>query len=155
LILIILGIGNSITLLIVSNMVELELDTTPVQMFMALLGAYPMLLAYFGIGLFLGAFMPSRRLAVAVLAFIYLASYVLNSIGNLVESMTYFKTVSLFSYFNASTTVFTEGQHIGDVAILLSVALIFFGLAVYTFESRNITVGEWFWQRSKIPAKVK
>lgn len=151
LILVILGAGSAITLSLISQ--TTEVDATPGQLFTALLNAYPMLLAFLGIGLFLGAFLPSRRIAVAFMVMIYLGSYLLNSISNLADSLAFLKQFSLFAYVNTTVSVFTEGNPLGNVAVLLAVALIFFGLALLAFERRSITVGQWFWRRPRVPAR--
>ena len=44
-----------------------------------------------------------------------------------------------------------QGQKLGNMLILLGVALVAFGLAVLFFHWRNITVGAWPWQRGRIP----
>lgn len=150
LIMMILGTGSAITLGIISQ--TTEVDVTPIQLFVALLGVYPMLLAFFSIGLFLGTIMPSRRLAVAVMVLIYLGSYLINSVGNLVDSMASFKAISLFSYINTNADVFENGLHAGNISILLAISLVFFVLAMLAFERRNITVGQWVWQRNQVPS---
>lgn len=145
LILVILGAGSAFTLTLIKS--TTEVDVTPMQLFVALLGAFPLMLAFCSIGLFLGAFMPNRRLAIAVMVLIYLGSYVANSAAGLVESMQFLKTMSLFSYLNTSASVFTVGLEAGNLLILLGVSAVFFGLAVWSFQGRNITVGQWPWQR--------
>jgi beta-exotoxin I transport system permease protein len=152
LILMIVGASSAMILNMVSQ--STEVDATPIQLFVALLGAYPMLLAFFSIGLFLGSIMPSRRLATSVMVFVYIGSYVANSVANIVESMAWLKTISLFSYVDSTVSVFTDGLNVGNMLLLLIISAIFFGLAAFSFQSRNITVGEWPWQRSKLPART-
>jgi hypothetical protein len=60
--------------------------------------------------------------------------------------------ISLFSYINTTATVFTEGQDLGNVTILLGLGAVFFALALWAFEGRNITVGQWIWERKQSPA---
>lgn len=150
LIITILGIGSAFTLSIISQ--STEIDVSPMQLFIALLGVYPMLLAFFSIGLFLGAFMPSRRSAVAVMILVYLGSYVANSVANLVDSMQFLERISLFSYINIDASVFENGLDAGNMLFLFAVSFVFFGLAIWSFEGRNITVGQWIWQRGQSPA---
>lgn len=149
LIMIIFGAGSALELAIVSGLPDVEVDVEPMQLFVAMLGAYPLMVAIFGISLFFGAFMPSRRSAVAVMIMIYLASYVANSIGVILESLAWLKSFSLFGYLNATASVFTDGVSLGDVAVLLAVGAVFIVLTVWLFQGRNITVGQWPWQRKQ------
>ncbi|MCA9913363.1 MAG: ABC transporter permease subunit [Anaerolineae bacterium] len=152
LIMLVFGAGSALVLAVVEATTDVVIDTTPMQLYGALLGAYPLMVAIFGISLFLGTFMPSRRSAMSLMIFIYIASYVINSVGNLVESLHWLRTLSLFSYVNTTVTVFTEGHDVGKSLILLAVGAVFFGLALWSFAGRNITVGQWPWQRSHKPA---
>ncbi|MEL6308993.1 MAG: ABC transporter permease subunit [Chloroflexota bacterium] len=150
LIILIMGAGAAFTLTIVSQ--TIEVDVTAGQLFVSLMGAYPLMLAYFCMGLFLGTIVPSRRIAIAIMAVIYIMSYVLNSVALMIEAFDYLQVVSLFSYVNTTADVFTDGLAIGDIAVLLTVALVFFGLAIVAFERRNITVGQWIWQQGQASA---
>ena len=149
LILFIIGLGAGLTLHYVSQ--TTEVDATPLQLIVALVGAWPLMLAYLSIALFLGTVTPSRRLASGIMALVYIGSYVINSVGNMVESLQGLKALSLFSYVNTTAAVFEEGARAGDVAVLLGVTVVFFGLALWFFQQRNITVGAWPWQRGRVP----
>jgi ABC-2 type transport system permease protein len=70
--------------------------------------------------------------------------------AGLVESLDPIKPLSLFTYFDSSETVFSEGVQASDVLILLGVAAVFFALALLSFQRRNVTVGAWPWQRARI-----
>ena len=147
LIIIIFGAGSAFVLDAVTRSTSIAIDVTPMQLFIALLGTYPLMLAIFGISLFLGAFMPTRRSALVVMFSFYLASYVANSLAGLIESMEWLDRLSLFSYIDTSASVFADGLNIGNMSFLIIIAVVFFALALWSFEGRNITVGQWFWQR--------
>lgn len=151
---IVFAIGESVALAVVSNITEARdvITLEPQQLFTALLGIYPLMVVIFSISLFLGAIMPNRRIALAVMVTIYLASYVANSAAGLVESLNWLETISIFSYVNTSGSVFTEDVEMADVAVLLAISVVFFLLAVVSFQGRNVTVGQWFWQRGQSPA---
>lgn len=149
-IVLIFGIGGSLTLSYIKS--TIEVDVTPIQLFVAMLGVYPAMLAFFSIGLFLGTFMPNRRLAVSVMTVFYIGSFLTKSIAGFITSLESIRYLSLFSYVNTTSSVFTEGIDIGNVLVLLAVAAVFFGLAVFTFQGRNITVGQWPWQRAQMGA---
>lgn len=150
-IVLIFGMGGSLTLSFIKS--TIEVDVTPSQLFVAMLGVYPVMLAFFSIGLFLGAFMPNRRLAVSAMTVFYISSFLTKSIAGFITSLESIRYVSLFSYVNTTSSVFTEGIDIGNVLVLLAVTAVFFGLAVFTFQGRNITVGQWPWQRAQIGAQ--
>ena len=148
LIMVIMGIGSAITLSIVSQ--TTEVDVTPVQMFLAMLGSYPLMMAYFVMGLFFGTITPNRRLAITIMTVIYVGSYVLNSIASMIEAYDWLSTFSLFSYVNTTSSVFTEGLDPTNILVLLVIFVLFFGGALFNFQRRNITVGNWFWQRPQV-----
>ncbi len=152
LIMLILGVGSALVLSSVAASTDIVIDVEPTQLVIALLGAYPMMVALFGMGLFFGAFMPSRRLALVVMFAFYIASYVANSASAMVESLNWMETISLFSYVDTSAAVFTDGLDIANMSILIAVGLVFIGLAIWSFQGRNITVGQWMWQRGQSPA---
>lgn len=148
LIMILMGLGSAFTLSAISDTVDV--DVTPVQLLVALIGAYPLMLAYFGIGLFLGTITPNRRLAIVIMTVIYVGSYLMNSVAVLVEDLAWISNFSLFSYVNTTSTVFAEGLDPVNILVLLAIFAIFFAGAVFNFQRRNITVGNWFWQRSQV-----
>lgn len=149
LILVIVGTVNALVLAWIKTTVEV--DATPFQLFAAILNVWPITMAFAMIGLFLGAYLPNRRFAVIGTAVIFIGSYFAKAITNMVDSLAAFRPLSLFYYFDSSTSVFNEGVQLGDVVVLLTVAVGFFTLAVLSFQRRNVTVGAWPWQRAQIP----
>ena len=101
-------------------------------------------------GLFFSACMPNQRTAAMTMTTIYVVSYFGESLAALVDSLDTIKAFSLFSYFDSTANLFSEGMRASDTAVLLSTAAIFFGLALISFENRDITVGRWPWQRAKM-----
>ena len=67
-----------------------------------------------------------------------------------IDSLNWTKPFLLFHYFDSSAAVFTEGVQARDVGTLLGVAAVCFVLALITFQRRDITVGQWPWQRAKV-----
>ena len=147
LILVIAGLGSALVLHAIKATVKV--DVTPMELFMVILSGWPLTLAFIMIGLFLGAFLPNRRTAASAMTIIFIANYFGESLTGLVASLDAIKPLSLFYYFDASATVFTKGVQAGDVWLLLGVAALFFGLAVLSFQRRNVTVGAWPWQRAE------
>jgi ABC-2 type transport system permease protein len=149
LILVIAGLGNALVLNAIKAIVEVEV--TPIQLIIAVVNGWPITLAFVMMGLFLGAYLPNRRTASLVMTVVFIASYFAENIAGYVGSMDFLKPYSLFSYYDSSSGVFTEGVQAGDVGFLLGVAAVFFVLALLSFQRRNVTVGAWPWQRGKIP----
>jgi ABC-2 type transport system permease protein len=150
LILVIAAFGAAIALVVVSQ--TTEVDVAPMQLFVALIAAWPLMLAFYAIGLFLGAIMPTRRLAEVALVLLYIASYMANSLAALADPLAFLKTFSLFAYINTTASVFEDGIDPFHTFILLAIALGFFLLALWAFAGRNLTAGQWIWQRRGQPA---
>lgn len=144
------GLGNAAVLAAVKT--GYETTMMPMDLFSAVLTGWPITMAFAMISLFLGAFTPSRRIATIVATVILIASYFGENLAGMVESLEAVKPFSLFTYFDSSATVFTDGAKASDVLILLSVAVVFFLLALISFQQRNVTVGAWPWQRGRAPA---
>ena len=128
-----------------------EVKVSSAEFAMAHLDTWPLTIAFMMMGLFLGAFLPTRRIAALTLTVIFIASYFGLILVNFVESLEPIRVVFLFHYLNFSATVFEEGQQAEDVALLLGLAVLFFGLALLSFQRRNVTVGAWPWQRARVP----
>jgi ABC-2 type transport system permease protein len=149
LILAIAGIGYILTLNAISASVDV--DVTTAQLIFAVLNSWPVTMAFMMMGLFLGAYLPNRRSASLALTVIFITSYFGENMVSMVGSLDWVKPFSLFTYFDSSITVFTGGVKTGDILILLGVAVVFFVLALVSFQRRNVTVGAWPWNRGKIP----
>ena len=128
---------------------SVEIDVTGVQLFLATLSVWPLTLAFLMLGLFLGAYLPSRRTAALVTTVVFIASYLGEMLTGFVQSLTFAKPLSLFYYFDSSTELFTKGVQARDLAVLFGLAALFFVLALWSFQRRDITVGAWPWQRAR------
>ena len=101
------------------------------------------------IGLFLGAYMPTRRSAALTITVIFIASYFGPITIGFVESLDSIKPYFLFTYFDTTADVFKNGVESSDVLTLVGISLVFFVLALLSFQRRNITAGAWPWQRAR------
>ena len=146
-ILIISSLGEALTLASIQDAVET--DVTPSGAFFTLLGAYPLALTFGMISLFLGAFTPRRRIASMIAAAIIAVSYLGNNLAGMITSLESIENLFLFHYFDATETAFANGQAAGDLAVLFGISLVAFGLALFFFQQRDITVGQWPWQRAR------
>lgn len=131
---------------------QVDTSVTPMDLFLAVLSGWPISMAFAMISLFLGAFLPGRRIASMVAAVVLIVSYFGETLTGMVSSLETIEPVSLFTYFDSSPTVFTEGVRGKDIGILLGIGAVFLGLAVLSFARRNVTVGAWPWTRNRAPA---
>lgn len=146
LILLIVGLGD----MFIMDSMSIETDVTGIDMFWAVMSSWPIVLAFFTIALFFGTVTPNRRIASLVANLILVAGYFGENIGGLVESLEFIRPYSLFSYFDSTSSLFTDGVNNNDMALLVSVAVIFLGLALFGFQRRDVTVGAWLWQRARV-----
>lgn len=148
LILAIAGLGNALTLSVIKASVEI--DVTAMQLYLAVLSSWPIILAFLMVSLFSGAYLPNRRTAALFMTVIFVVSYFGENLAGMVKSLDFLKPLSPFTYFDASANVFAEGVQAKDVGVLLGIAALFFVLALLSFQRRNVTVGAWPWQRASV-----
>lgn len=150
--LIVLIVATSDALVFSSIADQVTTSATAADVFVVVLSAWPLILALSMIALFLGALLPSRRSALMAATLVYIASYFGENLAGMLTSLEWLRPFSIFSYFNNTASVFTEGVALGDVTVLFLVALTFLALAIVAFERRNVTVGAWPWQRARVGA---
>lgn len=143
-------VSTGIFLAIKDQISQASLTIEAIDVFLGLLSAWPVVFAMGMLSLFLGTFCSTRRIAAILGTIIVLVSYFASNLAQQIESVENLKYFSLFTYYDSTATAFSEGQQLGDVAVLLAIALLSLALAVFFFQRRNITVGAWPWQRAKI-----
>jgi ABC-2 type transport system permease protein len=141
--------GAALTLLTILG--QVETNVTVADVFLALLSAWPLAMAFGMISLFLGAFCPSRRVAAMLATIVVIASYLGSNLTGMITSLQSIEKLFLFHFYEATAGALENGQQLSNVLVLLSVALAAFGIAVFFFQKRNLTVGAWPWQRGRIP----
>jgi ABC-2 type transport system permease protein len=129
---------------------QIETDLVAMDMFKAVLSAWPLVFTMGMISMFLSAFCSSRRFASMISAVILIVSYFGNTLSNSTDLLDPFKPFFLFTYLDATANAVSNGQASGDVTVLLGIGLVAFLLALFFFQQRNLTVGAWPWQRAKI-----
>lgn len=142
----------SVVSLLVFQSIESQIETNLVamDMFRAVISAWPLVFSVAMIAMFLAAFCASRRFASMISAVILIVSYFGNTLSNSADALEPYKPFFLFTYLDATAQSVTEGQQAGDVTVLLSIGLVSFVLAIVFFQLRNLTVGAWPWQRAKV-----
>lgn len=152
LILAIVAAGAALTMASIAD--QVETTVTAGDLFMRMLAAWPLVLAFGMISLFLGAFSSSRRAAATIATAVVLISYVGSNLTGMITSLESIQGLFPFYYYDATAKGLIEGQDPINMAILLVISLIAFLLAIFFFQRRNLTVGVWPWQRGKIPAEA-
>lgn len=146
-ILAIAGLGCAATFAAIKGMITT--DISAFRLFITILSGWPIVMAFLMIGLFLAAWLPSRRAASMTLTILVLIAYFGKMIAISLPSITKVKFLFLFTHFDTSPQIFTRGIQPEGPLILLGVAAVFFALALLSFERRDITVGLWPWQRAR------
>lgn len=147
LIMTIAAFGSAITFAFVKTVIVVDISV--LQLFVAILSGWPVLMAFLMMGLFFAAFLPTRRAASMALTVVILISYFGKMLAISFPSFKGIKALFLFTYFDTSPTIFARGITFENNAPLFALAAIFFVLAVFSFQYRDITVGLWPWQRAK------
>ena len=131
-----------------------DLDTGGVDgsnLMIATLGTWPLLLFFAMLSLFLAALLPNRRYASMTATIILVVSFFGNNLSGLVAWLQDMQFLFAFNYYNPSELL-TDGLNVENTLLLLAASLIFLGLALLSFQRRNVTVGAWPWQRGRVPA---
>ena len=150
LILLLVSISTTIVFLAIESQIETTLAATDVLW--GLLYAWPIVMAFGMISLFLGAFAPRRRTGALISTVIVVVSYFGSNLSSQVSTLESLQPLFLFHYLDATAGLFETGPQTNDVLTLLTIALIAFIWSVVFFQLRDITVGAWPWQRGKMPA---
>lgn len=148
LILVIVSAASALTFMAIESQVETAV--TPLALFFSLLAAWPIVMAVGMISLFLGAFCPTRRIAAMIAAVIVVIGYFGSNLAGMLASLEKVQKLFLFYYYDATADALVNGQQTSHMLLLLVVALLAYGLAVYFFQKRNLTVAEWPWRKAKI-----
>jgi ABC-2 type transport system permease protein len=127
---------------------QVETDLSGLNLFYAVISAWPLVFAMGMIAMFLAAFAPSRRFAAMISAAILAVSYFGSNLAASTTVLEPFEPFFLFTYLTGSGKAVMEGQQAGDLMVLMLVGLSALGLAIFFFEQRNLTVGVWPWQRA-------
>lgn len=145
---IIAAIGNAVLLELIKF--DTHINITPFGLFVALISNWPLAVGLIMIGLFLGAVLPNRRIAITVMTVYFVLSYFGENFANMVKSLEPIRYFSILNYYDTTATIFSDGPRLSDTLTLLGITAVFYILALICFSRRNITIGAWPWQRGKI-----
>jgi ABC-2 type transport system permease protein len=152
--LVLLIVAFTTTIVFLSIKSQVETNLVALDVFWGLLYAWPLVMAFGMISLFLGTFSPRRRIGALIATVIVVVSYFGSNLAGQVTALKSVQPLFLYYYLDATAGLFETGPQASDVLTLLGVALVAFLLAVLFFQRRDITVGAWPWQRGKLPAGV-
>ena len=127
---------------------KIKTSISAIDILMAIMSAWPVIIAFMMISLFLGSCVPTRRIAAMTATVIFVASYFGERFTNLAKSLRPLSRLSLFHYVDSTSTLFTEGVRAPDVGILLGTGAVFFALSLVCFERRDVTTRAWPWRRN-------
>ncbi|MGH2535851.1 MAG: ABC transporter permease subunit [Candidatus Promineifilaceae bacterium] len=147
LVLLLTGLVAAAALAAISDQVG-PTDIAPADVALAVLGAWPLTLFFGQLSLFLGAYLPSRRLAAVVATVVLIATYFANNLAGLSDGLERLQALYPFHYFDGRQLL-SEGIDLDGGLTLLGAGLFCLLLALVAFERRNVTVGAWPWQRPR------
>ncbi len=151
LILLIVGLAMAVS----TNSLPEDIETsgvTAADMILTALAIWPLVGFFAMLSLFLGALMPSRRIAAITATVILVVSYFGNNLASMVDWLERIQPLFPFYYFD-SANLLKEGPDTQDTLILLAAGAVSLILALVFFQLRNVTVGAWPWQRAQIPSQ--
>jgi ABC-2 type transport system permease protein len=128
---------------------QLETELTGGALFTAVLSPWLLVFAVGMLSMFLAAFCANRRFASMIAAAVLVVGYFGSNLAASTTALEPFEPFFLFTYLDASGTAVMEGQAAGDMFVLLAIGLVSFALAVFFFQRRDLTVGQWPWQRAR------
>jgi len=145
--LVLVGVGLVLGLLAIEGKLD-NVTITPAKMMLSALSVWPLVMSFTMMALFLGAYLPTRRLAATATTIVLVASFLGNNLAALSEPIEKIKFIFPFNYFNGGSLL-VKGVDTDGMWVLLAISAAFLILAVLAFQRRNVTVHAWPWQRAK------
>jgi ABC-2 type transport system permease protein len=118
--------------------IDIRLDVW--DAFVASANLVPIALLFYALSLWLGAVAPSRGIAAGVAIGLVTLGYFANTIAAGVDALAWMKYGSPFYYYGAGLPL-VDGINWVHAGSLLAVAVLFFVLALRTFDARDVTNG--------------
>jgi ABC-2 type transport system permease protein len=97
-------------------------------------------LAFGSISLFISAILSDGRVAAMVSLGILFVMYFMETVGQSVEKLEIVRSLSLFHYARYTDMLVYHDLSLGNLSILVAVAIVFLGLAAFAFRRRDINV---------------
>ena len=140
-------LGYAIAFLTIQS--QLDSPLTLNDLFLGTMEAWPLCFAFAMLGMLFGAFLPRRMHALTLGLVVLIASYFINNLANIIDVLESIRPIALFHYYSGGA-VLNEGVVVGDMLVLVGVGLVALLLTLFSFRRRDVTVGQWPWQRRQI-----
>jgi ABC-2 type transport system permease protein len=131
------------------TMLRIETSVTALGLFRAVLSTWLVAFVFISLGLFLGAYLPTRGAALAGAMAALLVSFFGENLAGMVPVLDPYRPFFPFSYFKRIAEMLAGDVAWRDIFVLLSMGAGFLVLALLSFRRRNLTVRAWPWQRPK------
>jgi ABC-2 type transport system permease protein len=129
---------------------QIETGMVGKEMFLGVLGGWPLVFAVGMVAMFLATFCSRRRIASMIAAAILVVGYFGSNLAGSTPVLEPFEPIFLFTYLDGTGQAFIAGQTAEDTLVLIGLGLVSLILAVIFFQLRKLTVGAWPWQRGRI-----
>lgn len=116
------------------------------ELFLSTVESWPLTFLFAMLALFLGAYLPRRSHAMGGALAVLIGSYLFNNLAQQAGSLKELRVFLPF-YYNVGGEVLANGLDWGKMGVLTAAGLLFFVLALLSFQRRNVTVGAWPWVR--------
>jgi ABC-2 type transport system permease protein len=129
---------------------QITTAVTAFDLFSAILSNWLTLLVFITLSLFLGAYLPNRRTALAASVVILIFTFFANNLAGLVPTLEAYQPFMPFYYSDQVVRTLVRETAWGESLVLLAMAAGFLILTLLGFQRRNLTVGAWPWQRPRM-----
>lgn len=145
--LVVVAVSAIITALFVAIESDIDTSVAAVDLFGALLSLWLIAFVFLALGMFVGAFLPSRGSAAAAAAAILVVTFFANNLAQMVSQLERFQPLFPSHYYAKVAAMLTGDVPRGDVLALAVMGVVPLTLGVLAFRRRDLTVGAWPWQR--------
>lgn len=139
------GIAATLVFLAIRSQLTTNLDAG--DLFRAVIAHWPLVFLFQMFSLWLGTVTPSRRVALALAAVVLVVSFLGYNLVGMSPDLEWLQPLSPFHYRSSTSDALDGGPAASDLLVLSGAALVFYLLAIVSFEQRDVTVGAWLWTR--------
>ncbi|WP_332248192.1 ABC transporter permease subunit [Chloroflexus aggregans] len=144
-VLVVAGLAATGIFLAIRDRLTTSLDAG--DLFRATIAHWPPVWLFQTLSLWLGTVTPSRRIALAIATVLLIVSFPGYNLVGMSPDLEWLRPFSPFHYLPVTPETLNDGPALGDLAILTVMAPVWYGLAVMSFDRRDVTVGAWPWVR--------
>ncbi len=119
-------------------------------MFLTVQSLWLMAFVFLTLSLFLGAYLPSRGVALGAALAVLFVSFFGDNLAGMAPILEPLQPFLPHFYFEKVIQMLVGDVAWREMAILLAIGVGFLLLAVLSFRRRNLTVGAWPWQRPRL-----